>query len=78
MAGLYLSAEMTGTLIHCRRISHVIEKVMQQLRKTRNTRIEKEAYLQSNFQCDMRRSQSELLKIVHDITKKDSSMCSRY
>jgi len=50
MAGLYLSAEMTGTLLNCRRISHVTEKVMKQVRKTRNTRKEKEAYLQSNFQ----------------------------
>jgi len=78
MAGLYLSAEMTGTLINCRRISNVIVKVMQQLRKTRNTRIEKEAYLQSNFQCDMRRSLGELLKIVRDKSNKDSSVCSRY
>jgi hypothetical protein len=78
MAGLYLLAEMTGTLPNCRRISRVTEKVMEQLRKIRKTRKEDEAYLQSNFQCDMRRSQSELLKIVHDITKKDSSMCSRY
>jgi len=78
MAGLYLSAEMTGTLINCRRISNVIVKVMQQLRKTRNTRIEKEAYLQSNFQCDMRRSLGELLKIVRDKSNKDSSVCSGY
>lgn len=54
MAGLYLSAEMTGALINCRRMSHVIEKVMLQLRKTRNTRIQKDPFLQSNFQCDMR------------------------
>jgi hypothetical protein len=75
IAGLYLS-DKAGTL-QTRRLSCLTGKVIEQLKKKRDIRKEKEAYLQSSFEEDIRRSRSELLKIIHDMPK-DNSVCSRY
>jgi hypothetical protein len=58
------------------RIARMKNKAMDSFKKVREDRKVREAYLQSSFAADIRRSRGEILKLLKTTT--DKKVCSRY